>query len=147
MKGSKILLVAVVAAMALVATGCGSKKGNTKTLDCKTQSSGVDVQLLLNYNDSKLDTFKVNYVMDLSQYSDEQISALETQDFCSVVSSAFGEYGMAFTGCKQNISDKKLNVNTDIDYNKLGEATVSELGKIDTAKSGFESAGYTCTIK
>ena len=145
MKGSKILLASLMLAMGLMLTGCGSS--SDKTLDCNTTSGGVTAQLKLGYKGNKVNDFKVNYSMDLSQYSDAQIDALKSQDFCSVVSSAFGEYGMGFSGCKQDISNKKLSVNTNIDLNKLDSDVVSGLSNIDDAKTGFELSGYTCTIK
>ena len=145
MKGSKILLASLMVAMGLMLTGCGNS--STKTLDCTTSSGGVDAQLKLGYEGKKVNDFKVNYSMDLSQYSDAQVDALKGQDFCSVVASAFGEYGMGFSGCKQDISNKKLTVNTNIDLNKLESSVVNGLSNINDAKTGFELSGYTCTIK
>lgn len=147
MKGSKILLASLMVAMGLMLTGCGSNSSATKTLDCSTSSSGVEAQLKLGYEGKKVVDFKVNYYMDLSEYSDVQIEALKGQDFCSVVSAAFGEYRMGFSGCKQDITNKKLTVNSNIDLGKLDSSIVNGLSDINSSKAGFEASGYTCTIK
>ena len=54
---------------------------------------------------------------------------------------------MGFSGCKQDITNKKLTVNSNIDLSKLDSSIVDGLSDINSSKAGFESSGYTCTIK
>ena len=116
-----VLAVAVVALVAFV-TGCGKKE----TLVC---------------------TMDFAYDMDLSSYSDTTIKYLEKQDWCSTVKSSMSEYKDAFTDCKAEIKDKKLNVASTLNVDKVAKSALGKMKTSRAAKKELEAEGYTCTIK
>lgn len=137
--------VAVVALFAVVVlTGCTPKESK---LSCTQTTSGVDVGFNVGFKGNTIDTMNLTYDMDLSKYSDTQVDAIAKQDFCTRVKSSMSQFKDAFTNCKQDVSNKKLNVNADLDINKVAKTFLSKRTTPKAAKSSLESVGYKCTIE
>lgn len=137
-----VLAVALVAVVALV-TGCGKKE----TLTCKQTASGVDITFNIGFNGNTITTMDFAYDMDLSGYGDTTIKYLEKQDWCSTVKSSMSEYKDAFTDCKSEIKDKKLNVSSTLNVDKIAKSVLGKMKSSKAAKKELEAEGYTCTIK
>ena len=116
--------VAVVALFAVVVlTGCTPKESK---LSCTQTTSGVDVGFNVGFKGNVIDTMNLTYDMDLSKYSDTQVEAISKQDFCTRVKSSMSQFKDAFTDCKQDVSNKKLNVNANLDINKVAKTFLSK---------------------
>lgn len=142
MKNKKMAFLLSVMLLTLILTGCGSKK-STK-LVCTQSVNGVDVEFNVLFNGNKISKLDFNYNMDLSAYTDEQIDAVASQDFCSIVKSSMSEYKDAFTDCKQNIADKTLKINSDLDIDKIAKSELDKMTTPSAAKEELEAQGYTC---
>ena len=145
MRGLKLYFVILVAVVVLVASGCmgmGSKK-----LTCTQNTDGVDIEFNVGFSGNTIKSMDFSYDMDLSAYSDTQIGMIENQDFCSIVKSSMSEYSNAFTDCKQNISDKHLQVSAAFDVDKLTSSVLEKMTTPSAAKKDLEKQGYKCVIK
>lgn len=142
MKKGIIALTAIVGMMLL--TGCAAKESK---LVCTQTASGVDVGFNVGFKGNTVDTLDLTYDMDLSSYSDTQISAIEKQDFCTRVKNSMSQFKDAFTDCKQDITDKKLNVSAKLDIDKVAKSFLDKKTTPKAAKTSLEKAGYTCTIE
>lgn len=139
MKKSIIGTVALGALVTTLVTGCGAEK----KLVCTQSVSGVDVTFNITFSGDKLKAMDLAYDMDLSKYSDSQVEAVGKQDFCSLVKTQMSQYSSAFKNCKQDISNKTLNIKADFDVKELADDNDLSGGP-EAAKKGLESAGYTC---
>lgn len=137
-----VLAVAVVAVVAFV-TGCGKKE----TLTCTQTTSGVDITFNVGFEGSTITTMDFAYDMDLSSYSDTTIKYLEKRDWCATVKSSMSDYKDAFTDCKSEIKDKKLNVSSVLDVDKVAKSALGKMKTSRAAKKELEAQGYKCTIK
>lgn len=137
----KLYLFGTLLVVALLVTGCGSKN----EVVCTQSVSGVKVDMIMNFKDDKIDTMGVKYSMDLSNYSDDQVKQIESQNLCSSVQTAMGTYGTAFTNCKQKVENKNLLVTADFDIQKLPGAINGQGDTKEQAIKGLESQGYKCT--
>ena len=99
--------------------------------------------MILNFKDDKIDAMGLKYTMDLSNYSDAQISAISAQNLCTTVQAAMGTYSQAFTNCKQNMEDKNLVITADFDLDKVPGAKEDNSTKEEILKS-LETQGYKC---
>lgn len=142
MKKCKIILTVVLSAILL--TGCQAKESK---LECTQTSSGVDVGFNVGFKGNTIDTLDLSYDMDLSKYSDTQITAIGKQDFCTRIKSSMTQVKEAFTDCKQDISDKKLHVSAKLDIDKVSKSFLDKKTTPKAAKKSLEDVGYTCTIK
>ena len=140
MKSSKILLAGI---LVLLITGCSAKESK---LTCTQTTSGVDVIFTIDFKGNVIENMDINYNMDLSKYSDAQITAVGKQDFCKSVKNAFGDYKEAFNNCKQNIADKKLEVSADLEIDKVSDSILDKLESPESAKEELEDEGYTCEL-
>ena len=127
--------------LALFITGCGSKS----EVVCTQSVSGVKVDMIMTFKEDKLDTMGVKYSMDLSNYSDDQVKQVESQNLCSAVQAAMGTYGVAFNNCNQKMESKSLLVTADFDIEKLPNAQSGQRETKDQAIKELEQQGYTCT--
>ena len=118
--------------------GCGSSSSGKLT--CKITSGGADVTLTANFDGNKVDAMSIKYDMDLSSYSDSQVTILEKQDFCKSLKSSMSQFEL--TGCKQDISNKQLKVTSDIDISKM--ASTDLVGSKDETKKALEAMGFKC---
>ena len=141
----KLILGSILLFGVLLLTGCGSQK--EALLRCTATQSGVDVNLNVKFIGKKVDKMDLSYNMDLSGYNDTQINAIGNQDFCTSVKNAMSQYSDAFTNCKQNISNKHLVVTADFDIDKIATSELDKMSSVEDAKTGLESAGYTCTVE
>ena len=96
---SKILLGIGIAFLLVVTVGCSKDS----KLVCTQKTSGVDIVFNIGFKGNTIEDMDFSYDMDLSNYSDLQISAIEKQDFCSSVKSTMSQYKDAFTDCKQSV--------------------------------------------
>ena len=144
MMRGKIVAFVGVCAFLLVVTGCSAKKAK---LVCTQTSSGVDITFNVGFKGNTIDAMDFDYDMDLSSYSDEQISLLEGQDFCTSVKSAMSDYKDAFTNCEQDISNKHLKVSSVLDVDKVAKNVLDKMSTPERTKKELEKEGYTCTIK
>jgi hypothetical protein len=141
-KVSKRLLGVALAFALLLLTGCG-KESN---LHCTATESGVNVGFNVKFMGKRITDMNVTYDMNLSSYNDVQIAAIEKQDFCEIVKTSMSQYKDAFTNCSQNVANKNLHVNADLDINKIAKNELEKFSSVSDAKEGLESVGYTCTV-
>ena len=139
----KCLFLVTIIAFSLVVTGCGA----TKKLVCKQKASGVDITFNVGFEGNKIKDMDFSYDMDLSSYSDTQITMIEKQDFCKLVKSSMDDYKDAFTDCKQKVADKHLRVDSVLDANKISKNAEKIMTSPEKAKKELEKTGYTCKIK
>ena len=138
----KILSLVVFFGVFLCLTGCGNKPS---TLICSTTQKGVDATLTSNFIGKEIKSMGLTYSMDLSNYSDTQITAIGKQDFCKSVSNAMKIYGFTLVDCSQKVENKQLLVSSGIDLTKIDDSL--KKGSVDATKKQLESQGFTCTIK
>ncbi len=138
--------IAIVATLALVflATGCVGKESK---LVCTQTKSGVDVEFNVGFKGNLIKSMDFNYDMDLSKYSDTQISAIEKRDFCTYVKNAMYAYKDAFTDCDQKIENKHLIVDSELSVDKLAKNLTDKMTTPQKAKTELEKQGYKCSIK
>ena len=133
--------------LVLFLTGCSS---SDKKLVCNQSvtSSGVvvSVDMITEFSGDEVSRIGLEYGVDLSSYTDAQISAISSQDMCTSVKAQMASYANAFTNCKQDVSNKKLKITADLDVDKLAGIGLSKKTTVDEAKKAYESQGYTCTI-
>ena len=127
----------------LVTSGCG----NTKNLICTKKVNKSSVEYNIKYKDNNIKTMKFYYNMDLTSYSNKQISMVQKQDFCSKLKDNMKTFKDAFNNCKQEIVDEHLKVTTNIDISKISKTTLDKISTSDKTKSLMEKQNYKCTIK
>ena len=142
----KYLLVILLSGLLLI-TGCGNK--NEKKLVCNQKVLTVDVNMIADFNDNNLDYLGLKYTMDLSDYSDAQIQAINDEDMCTTVKETMNSNGLgdAFTNCKQKINDKVLEITADFDLDKMIGNDISRETSIEEAIKELEQQGYKCEVK
>ena len=138
-----IALFGIATFAVLLTTGCG---GKTK-LVCTQKTSGVDIVFNIGFKGNTIEDMDFSYDMDLSNYSDLQISAIEKQDFCSSVKSTMSQYKDAFTDCKQSVDNKHLKVKSTLEVDKIAKNMLQKMSSPKAAKKALEAGGYSCTIK
>jgi len=158
----KILLFSTLF-IALLLTGCGSKKEEivvtptptptptivpvvAKRLVCSQKVQTVDVDMIAEFEDEILTYLGLKYEMDLSAYNSVQIEAIRKQDMCATVAASMQSYTNAFTNCKQSIDNKMLLITADFDLDKLVGADLTSKTSIEEAKTELEKQSYSCTI-
>ena len=146
MKKEKIIIVGLLSLVLLCTTGCLNSK-KEKKLICAITSSGVDITLNVGFEGNMVKTMDFKYDMNLSSYSDAQISAVEKQDFCSIVKKTMSGYENAFTDCNQKVEDKHLLVNSELDVDKVATNVLDKMGSPEKTKEELEKSGYTCEIQ
>ena len=143
MKKRGIVLAIAFVAVVFLVTGCGKKE----TLVCTQTNSGVDITFNVGFDGNTITSMDFAYDMDLSSYGDTTIKYLEKQDWCSTVKSSMSEYKDAFTDCKSEIKDKKLNVKSTLDVDKVAKSVLGKMKSSKSAKKELEAEGFKCTIK
>ena len=126
--------------LALILTGCG----NSKKLVCSQKVSYVNVDTHMEFKDDILSKMWLEEKLDLTSFSDTQITELENSNICDEVKKSIPQFSEAFTNCKHNISNKTLTVNANIDIDLLYKNSDKKQVKYDEAKSNYESQGFTC---
>lgn len=144
MKKTKIMISSLLVFALILMTGCAKK---SSTLTCTQDVKGVDIEFNVGFKGNTIDTMDFNYDMDLSKYTDSQISLIEKQDYCTIVKNAMASYKSAFTDCKKEVVDKHLKVNSVLDINKITSNVLEKMTSPKSAKTELESQGFTCTIK
>ena len=144
MKKNRILLTLVLVLSVVLLSGCTKKDAK---LTCTQTSSGVDIEFNVGFKGNTIQTMDFNYDMDLSNYSDTQITAIGKQDFCTTVKNYMSSFKDAFTNCDQDIVDKHLKVNSVLDVNKIVKSYLQKISSPAAAKKELEAEGYKCVIK
>ena len=151
----KICLVAVAIFMTLLVSGCGKQQ----KLSCVQKTEMVSVKFNVGLNGKIIKDMDFHYDLDLSQYNDEQIAAIEKQDFCATVKDSMSQYKEAFKKCEHKVVNKSLaasafgkkgknlTVSAELDVDKIAKNTLEKMTSVETAKSELEAQGYKCTIK
>ena len=140
---SKILLGIGIAFFFFFTVGCSKDS----KLVCTHTTSGVDIVFNIGFKGNTIEDMDFSYDMDLSNYSDLQISAIEKQDFCSSVKSTMSQYKDAFTDCKQSVDNKHLKVKSTLEVDKIAKNMLQKMSSPKAAKKALEAGGYSCTIK
>ena len=138
-----VILFCFVSACFFLLTGCDNKT----ILKCTMNSNGVDTNFNIGFNGNKIEKMDLQYLMDLTNYSDSQIDVLKDQDFCIGLKSDMEEFKEAFANCNQKLEDKKLNIVADFDVNKISSSQLSKMQTPENAKKDLENSGYKCTIE
>ena len=138
----KLLIIVFICSFLLVGCSFGKRK-----VVCTQKASGVDIEFNVGFFFNKIKTIDFNYDMDVSNYTDAQITMLEKQDFCNIVKESMTDYKDAFDNCNQKVVNKHLKVYADLDVKKLDGGTFKKFTTPKKAKKELESTGYTCTIK
>ena len=140
----KLLLFGFVFVTALLVSGCGV----SKKVVCTQKASGVDIVFNVGFLGKDIKSMDFSYDMDLSNYTDTQITYIEKQDFCTLAKTAMSEYKNAFEDCKQSVKDKHLKVSAALDVNEIKKDKGKyKLTSPEEAKKQIEKSGYSCTIK
>lgn len=154
----KILYGVMVLVLGVALTGCSFskdvvekvKKEVKSELDCKQslEQSGIkiDIDFNVDFLGNVIDDIDFSYDMDLTQFNDAQIEAVSKTDLCSTVKNAMSDYKEAITGCEQNIENKHMIVELDMDVNKVAKTPFQKISKPSDAKEELEKGGYTCTL-
>ena len=137
----KLYFFSALLIVTLLVTGCGS----SKRIVCSQKVSIVDVDMIIDYENDKLSAMGLKYTMDLSDYNDEQINQVTSQNLCSSVQAAMSTYSDAFTNCKQNMEGKTLVITADFILEKLPGYQKGVDEKMEDAIKGLEAQGYKCT--
>ena len=122
-----------------------SEKGHVKYLVCNGTLSSLDTTVKLGY-DSSLSTVvsaHVQYVMDISKYSQVQKDALKKTNMCSSLDSS------KFENCETTFTDDKMTVNTDMNVEEMRkEEFQNKKVALDTIKKAYEQKMKgKCTIE
>lgn len=139
MKKTSYLLAMGLAVTLL--TGCGGKK----ELSCSMDTNGATAELNLTFEGKKYESSNIKVKMDLSEYTDEQVEAIEKENLCDTLAQSFN---FDSASCKQTVENKELVINADYDIVKSfgSEEELKDLTP-ENSKEELEKAGYTCTIK
>ena len=151
---NKILLIAVLI-VTLIITGCNSKKEETKTLVCTSDTIvTTGVQMILNYKV----TYTGDYV-ELIKTEEKIISDDESilEKYKTSVESLYSPYqDVEYYNYSVEISDDTLISKTEIDYLKVDTNKLIEIDsnnatfitdgkiKINDVKAMYEAVGATC---
>ena len=133
----KLMGAALFLCGVLCLTGCG---GGASKLTCTINQSGVDATINANFDGNKVKDMSLRYDMDLSSYSDSQISLLEKQDYCKSIKASMSQFELS--NCKQDISGKALKVTADIDISKMSDSDLT--GSPSETKKALEKMGFSC---
>ena len=138
-----VLCFVVLFGGVLLLTGCGLNS----RLECTQESSGVNITYNIDFSGNKIKSMDFGYDMDLSKFTDTQISMVEKQDFCSTVSSSMTQYKDAFKDCKQSIKNKHLSVTAAFEVDKIAKTELDKMSSPKATKKELEKSGYTCKLK
>lgn len=141
----KVILSCFVMIICLALCGCEFVK--KQTLVCTQSPSGVDIKMNVQFNSNVVDSMSLAYSMDLSEYTDDQLASINDNDFCTILKTAMPDYSLAFKNCHQNISDKQLLVESDLDVDKIADGFLDKVGTPVATKEELETEGYTCIIE
>lgn len=137
----KVGLIAIFVFSCLLFCGCGKES----VLVCKQKVGGFDITLSSTFKGNTVSAMNLVYLMDVSNYNDTQVNALNSQDYCTLIKSSMAGYENAFDNCNQAIKDKKLLIETEIDVDKISEE--DKKGSPEKTKEDLENQGYSCTIE
>lgn len=127
----------------LLLTGCGGKS----TLKCNKNESETDVSITASFNDNKIESMNLEYLLNLSNYSDAEINTFNNQDLCSGVKAGMEDFKDTFSDCKQNIENKNIKITANFDINKIKDDKLNMIQTPDNAKKELEKSGYKCKIE
>lgn len=140
----KGILLSLLIGIIFITTGCAGK--NAK-LVCTQTTSGVDITFNVDFKGNTVQSIDFGYDMDLSKYTDSQITAIGKQDFCTRVKSSMSQYKDAFLNCDQSIENKHLVVKSALDVDKISNSLLGKKASPKSAKTELEKVGYSCTIQ
>lgn len=139
----KILLFSILL-ISLFICGCD----NNKKVVCsnKISKDGINIDVLMtgDFVSNKLNSLSLQYMMDLSGYSDSQIKTISDLDMCSSVESSMKEYVGDFKDCKQSIEEKKLVITAIFDISKLSNLDINSKTTSDEFINSLKKQDYTC---
>ena len=133
----KLMGAALFLCGVLCLTGCG---GGSSKLTCTISQSGVDITLNAGFDGNKVKDMSLRYDMDLSSYSDTQVSLLEKQDYCKSIKASMSQFELK--NCQQKIANKALKVTSDIDVSKMSDSDLT--GSPEETKKALEKMGFSC---
>ena len=138
MKKNILLFLMII----LITSGCSNKK-----LVCKRNMNNSSFEYSIEFKDDSIKIMNLYYDMDLTNYSNRQISMVEKQDFCSKLKDNMKSFKDAFNNCKQEIIDEHLRVTANIDVSKISKTTLEKISTSDKTKSLMEKQNYKCSVK
>lgn len=127
----------------LLLTGCEGKS----TLKCNKNESETDVSITASFNDNKIESMNLEYLLNLSNYSEAEINTFNNQDLCSGVKTGMEDFKDTFSDCKQNIENKNIKITANFDINKIKDDKLNMIQTPDNAKKELENSGYKCKIE
>lgn len=141
----KIYLLFIAVVVLLITTGCLPAK--EKRLVCKQNASGVDVTFNINFKGNTIEKMDFSYDVDMSTRDQKSIDIVAKQDFCSVVKSSMKDYASAFISCNQNVENKHLVVNAELDVDRLAGNAINKETSPNAAKGELEKQSYVCNFE
>ena len=142
----KKFLAVFVAVMLLVVTGCG----NTKTLTCSTNISGLNQDVVVKYDGEDIKSIEMVMTYSASALSEMGVTS-ETMDlFVSTMKSSVCDTYNAYEGVSCDVTSPNggLEVVVKLDYPKLSQEAKDDLSfnyqSYDSLKADLEEQGYTC---
>ena len=118
-------------------TGCN----NTKQMTCVQNSDIMSTQIITVFKNDKLDSMKVIYSYDISEYSDDNKAEIVKQDFCKILENSNNDYKGSFLDCNQDIKDNSLIVTANMDVN---EQKKNGVNSYDNLKKELINSGAKC---
>lgn len=141
----KIYCVVIILLVTLVVTGCFA--AGRKKLVCKQNANGVDVTFNIDFNGNTIEKMYFSYDVDMTSRDQTAIDLISKQDFCTIVKNSMKEYTTSFANCNQNVDNKHLIVNAELDVDKLAGNAINKKTSPKAAKSELEKQQYTCSFE
>jgi len=142
MKKGGILFIIVGTCLFLL-TGCNSKT----ILKCNKSAENFERYFNLSFTGNKINALNLQYTINLSEYSDNQIDALNSQDLCNELKTEVEDFKESLTDCNQKLEDNKLNILANFDVDKISSDQLSKMQTPEDAKKDLEKSGYSCKIE
>lgn len=127
----------------LFLTGCGKKQ----KLECIIDSNELTTEIVFNYNNNKINSIYLKYIYNLEKYDDKNMESFEKQNYCTIVDESSDIFKGAIKKCSQDINNKTLSVDAEININKINSNSFNKDSSINNVKNNFEQSGAFCEIK
>ena len=120
----------------------GCKKG-IKTIECTGKSSGMDVNLRVEYDEkaSSLISQYVEYILDVSSYSSSELEDIKKKDLCSQIKDNY-----KLLSCSMEIKEKNIHIYADFDMSRYKNVRLKEDSVNEVVKSLEKEFNGKCNV-